>query len=407
MRDDVPCLPAMISQGDYATAYLGRIGHLKNGQGAVPGPGDVDVYEPFSWPPSEYVRRHGATPVSAGGKLNRMLLPEELSGPKYLAERAERFLDTVQRRPFALFCSFYEPHDPYFGPLNHLHDPADVILPDNFDAVPQPNQPLKAQLEQRWFYQYGATGPPQPLRTEHDWRVVIARYWGLCTLVDRYVGRILQALRERGLYDNTLIVFTSDHGSLMGSHRMLIKNMAFEESARVPLLVRLPGQTKGRKITTPVSQIDLVPTLLDLMGQVGPAHLQGKSLRPLIEDTSETATAGDVFFEWHGINALVHSDVMRDPLPEYIAEITTRERALAALADPVRSIVTPDGWKMNYSPLGEHELYDLNQDPGETKNLAGEQQHRGRMNELGLRIKRWQKQTEDTVQLADLPGSGR
>ena len=143
------------------------------------------------------------------------------------------------------------------------------------------------------------------------------------------------------------------------------------------------------------------------MLQDGPDHLQGKSLRPLIEDTSGTATAGDVFFEWHGINALVHRDVKRDPLPEYIAEITTRERALAALADPVRSIITPDGWKMNYSTLGEHELYDLNQDPGETKNLAGEQEHWERMNDLGRRIKRWQKRTEDTVQLADLPGSKR
>ena len=404
MRDKIPCLPALISKGGYVKAFLGHVGALRNGQGAVPSGKDVDVSEHFRWPPDSYLRPRGASP--AGGdrfdKLNRMLLPEELSGPKYLAERAERFLDRVEGRPFLLCCSFYEPHGPFYGPFNHVHAPEDVILPRNFADVPQRNQPLKAQLEQRWFYQHGDTGTPGPLRTEHDWRVVIARYWGLCTLVDKYIGRILQALRDRGLYENTLIVFTADHGEMMGSHRMMLKNMAFEESVRVPLLIRLPGQTESKRIAAPVSQIDLVPTLLDLLGQDAPAHLQGKSLRPLIDQSSGPPSAGDVFFEWHGINALVQRDLQRDPLPEYIVEIATRERALAALADPVRSLVTPDGWKLNYSPLGEHELYNLNRDPGETQNLAGKPEHRHRMNALGRRIKRWQKETEDPVQLPDL-----
>ena len=403
MRDDVPCLPALISRGNYAKGYLGRIGHLKNGRGPVPGPSDVDVFETFSWPPLKYLQERGSRPVISDLRMNRMLLPEKLSGPKYLAERAERFLDTVEGRPFALFCSFYEPHEPYYGPLNDLHAPEDVILPGNFNAHLQPNQPLKARLEQRWFYQYGDTSTPRPLRSEQDWRVVIARYWGLCTLVDRYIGRILQSLRDRGLYDNTLIVFTSDHGSMMGSHRMNIKNMAFEESVRVPLLIRLPRQQQSQQISTPVSQIDLVPTLLDFLGQEVPDQVQGTSMRPLIEGTARNAAAGDVFFEWNGINALVHRDVVRDPLPEYIAEIATREQALAALADPVRSIVTVDGWKMNYSPLGEHELYNLKQDPGETRNLAGEPDYGSRMSELGRRIKRWQQITSDTVELPDLP----
>ena len=403
MRDDVPSLPALISHGNYAKAYLGRIGHLKNGRGPVPGLDDVDVFESFSWPPIEYLREYGSTPAISDLRVNRMLLPEKLSGPKYLAERAERFLDTVEGRPFALFCSFYEPHEPYYGPLNDLHAPEDVLLPDNFNALLQPNQPLKAHLEQRWFYQYGDTSTPRPLRSEQDWRVVIARYWGLCTLVDRYVGRILQSLRDRGLYDNTLIVFTSDHGTMMGSHRMNIKNMAFEESVRVPLLVRLPRQKQSRQIASPVSQIDLVPTLLDFLGQDVPGQVQGKSLRPLIEGTGGDGVAGDVFYEWNGINALVHKDVLRDPLPGYIAEIATREQALASLADPVRSIVTDNGWKLNYSPLGEHELYDLNRDPGETHNLAGEPDYWPQMTELGLRIKRWQRATNDPVKLPDLP----
>ena len=405
MRNNIPCLPAMISKGNYVKGFLGRVGHLKNSRGPVPGPDDVDVFKQFSTPPNSYLKQYGSRPSLDSPKSNRMLLPEELSGPKYLAEQAEDFLKKAGDRPFVLLCSFYEPHDPYYGPLNHLHAPADVLLPENFNAVLQADQPLKARLEQRYFYQYGDTFTPLPLRTEQHWRTLIARYWGLCTLVDRYVGRILQTLRDHGLYENTLIVFTSDHGTMMGSHRMNIKNMAFEESTRVPLLVHLPGQTKSRQFAFPVSQIDLAPTILDWMHQDMPGHLQGKSWRPMIDDTTGTATAGDVFYEWNGINALVHGDIKRDPLPEYISEITTRERALAALADPVRSIVSPDLWKLNYSPLGEHELYDLNQDPGETTNLSGKQEHQDRMNALGQRIKRWQQRTQDTVPLPDFSGT--
>ena len=125
-------------------------------------PSHEDVHEHFNWPPLEYLQEHSSSPVGGerNRKLNRMLLPEDLCGPKYLAERAERFLDSVQDRPFILFCSFYEPHPPYYGPFNHLYTPEEVILPGNFDAVPRSNQPLKAQLEQRWFYEHGDTGTP-------------------------------------------------------------------------------------------------------------------------------------------------------------------------------------------------------------------------------------------------------
>ena len=97
----------------------------------------------------------------------------------------------------------------------------------------------------------------------------------------------------------------------------------------------------------------------------------------------------------------MHGDLKRDPLPEYIAEITTRERALAALADPVRSIVSPDLWKFNCSPLGEHELYDLKRDPGETQNLAGDPKHLRRIKEMSQRIKHWQRDTGDFVVLPE------
>ena len=80
-------------------------------------------------------------------------------------------------------------------------------------------------------------------KTEADWRRMIANYWGLCSLVDTHVGTILQTLwRNPALADNTIVVYTSDHGDMMGSHRLIAKCVMFEEAVRVPLLVHLPGQ---------------------------------------------------------------------------------------------------------------------------------------------------------------------
>ena len=142
------------------------------------------------------------------------------------------------------------------------------------------------------FYQrgFGRT----PLKTEADWRNVISNYWGLCSLVDTHVGRILDALEESGQADNTIVVFTSDHGDMMSSHRLLAKAVMFEEAVRVPLLIRMPGQRTQRRIAGPVSQVDLVPTLLDAMGCETPSHLQGKSLLPLLKGERDQATE-DVF----------------------------------------------------------------------------------------------------------------
>ena len=99
--------------------------------------------------------------------------------------------------------------------------------------------------------------------------------------------------------------------------------------------------------------------------------------------------------EWTGINYLVHEDLKRDPLPGYLAEVTTREAGLADLADAVRCIVTAEGWKFCLSPASQHELYDLNHDPGETANLAFRPEHAKRCRALAALIHEWQLATGD------------
>jgi arylsulfatase A-like enzyme len=418
---DVPCLPEMLSRGDYATAYHGKW-HLGDEIFAQHGFDEwrsiEDNYARYYGkgrdPESRSTYHHwlienGFTPANGTrfGRGETARFPEAYGKPAYLAGEASRYIRENRDQPFVLFVNFLEPHMPFFGPRDDQHSMDEVLLPDNFDMLPSAEQPLKARLFHRTYYDRGHSG--LPLRTEADWRRMIANYWGLCSLVDTHVGTILDTLTECGLDEHTIVVYTSDHGDMMGSHRLLAKCVMFEEAARVPLLVRLPGQGAARRITTPVSQVDLVPTLLDWMGQPIPDHLEGKSLRSLVEgitteragDTSSEAPT-DVFIEWNGHNNGFGDVIGSVSVPEPMLEVASQDEVLAAITDPVRTVATPDGWKLNYSPLGEHELYNLDEDPLETHNLAMQNELRPVIEDLLNRIRRWQERTEDTVVLPPL-----
>jgi arylsulfatase A-like enzyme len=325
-------------------------------------------------------------------------LPERFGKPAFVAREASRFLRENKQNPFVLYVNFFEPHMPFFGPRDAQYAPADVQLPANFNNLPCPDQPFKASLFQQGYEQRGHSG--LPLRTEADWRRMIANYWGLCSLVDTHAGTILDTLEECGLADNTIVVYTSDHGDMMGSHRLLAKCVMFEEAARVPLLVRLPGQHTTRRVRGPVSQVDLVPTLLDLMQQPAPARLQGASLRPLLEGAGDAVHSNDVFIEWNGPNNGFSDLTGQVAIPDWMAPLAPREVIEQATTDPVRTIITPEGWKFNCSPLGEHELYNLKRDPCETHNLVRMAEHRQLLKDLLARLQHWQKRTGDSIPLS-------
>ena len=407
---NIPCFPELLSRGDYATAYHGKW-HLGDEIFAQHGFQEwisiEDFYRAYYRPDKDknarssyhqWLTDNGLKP--ANGELftraEAARLPEEFSKPAFLAREASRFIREHRNRPFCLFVNFLEPHMPFFGPRDNQYDPDQIPLPPNFQNPPTEDQPLKTRLFHRADYVRGCSSPP--LRTEADWRRLIANYWGLCSLVDTHVGTILQTLHDCGLDDNTIVVYTSDHGDMMAGHQLVAKCVMFEEAARVPLLIRLPDQRKSKTIHGPVSQIDLVPTLLDLMEQPAPSHLQGKSLRPVIGSGGKSRD--DVFIQWNGPNGGFGDIVGRVNVPDFFAELATPEQIEQALRDPVRTIVTPDGWKFNCSPMGEHELYNLNEDPFETTNLARSEQHQTLIRQLTARIHTWQSRTHDCTPLS-------
>src|SRR5438046_10271718 len=125
--------------------------------------------------------------------------------------------------------------------------------------------------------------------TPEEYRSIKQRYLGLVTLVDQSIGAVLGCLERFGLSDNTIVVHTSDHGDSLGAHHLFAKEVMFEEAARVPFLIRLPGQKRGKLVPQPVSHIDFVPTLLDLLSQPSHPQCAGKSLLPVINEQAVVA----------------------------------------------------------------------------------------------------------------------
>ncbi len=410
LDDTIPCLPELLPAGHYATAHFGKW-HLGDELFAQHGFDHwlsiEDGYNAWFRPGrdqaavSDYTRwllAKGRTPKN-GHDFNRdeaAALPEALSKPAFLAEAASRFIREHHDRPFCLYVNFLEPHMPFTGPRDGQYDPDAIPLPENFDNPPAQDQHLRYRL----FHAHYAAGRKFGVHSDNpdEVRRLIARYWGLCSQVDTHCGTILDTLADAGLWDDTIIVFTSDHGDMMGAHQLIAKCVMYEEAVRVPMLVKLPGQRTMRRIDGPVSQVDLVPTLLEAMGQPVPAHLHGVSrLGSVPRDTD------GVVVEWNGANNGVGADLTsRIELPEDMLQLASRATIEAAITDPIRTIYSPDGrWKLSVSPLGDHELYDLASDPGECRNRVGAPATGDVVADLQARLRRWQERTGDTVSLPE------
>jgi arylsulfatase A-like enzyme len=412
---DIPCLPEIGDFRAYSTCHNGKW-HLGDEifpqHGFQEWMGTEDGYRRYwrDWrdkdarsPYFHFLIESGFQPdaklpdgTPAFGREYSCQLPEEYSKPAFQATEACRYIRSHAEEPFVLYVNFLEPHQPYFGSRDDQYPPESVVLPPNYVAAPTEDQPLRQRLLAvgRWETDIDSG----PIVTEQDWRQLIARYWGNVSLVDTYVGQILDTLNNCGLDEQTIIVFTSDHGDMMGSHKMAGKCTMFEESAKVPFMLRVPGEfDDGRRIAPPVSQIDVLPTLLDLMGQPVPAHVQGYSWVPFLRDEEELVER-NVFIEWNGPeNGIVGGTGLGHNSPPCWLRMASDDEIVAAITDPVRTIVTPEGWKYTWSTLGEDELYDLNADPGETVNLATGGRHQEFIGKLRSHIIDWQRRTKDTV----------
>ena len=282
----------------------------------------------------------------------------EATQEHYLYSRAIAFLRGLEDdgRPWAVFVSTEGPHDPYVVPRAYFerYDPDEIVPPASFDDEMRDKPGIYRRI-QRLFH-------------ELDWREfarATACYYAFCSLIDDQVGRMRAALRELDQEEDTLMVYTSDHGDYMGAHRMLLKSIApFEEAYRVPLILNGPGVPAGARPQEIASLLDLAPTLLELTaGEPFPCH--GRSLVPLMRG-EHGDRPNEAFAECHGQRFFF-----------------------------TQRILWHDDHKYVFNGFDEDELYNLADDPAELRNLVDEPGMRPRVEAFARRMWEIARATDD------------
>jgi arylsulfatase A-like enzyme len=386
--------PELMEDRDYRTLYIGKW-HL--GEEGPAGRGfqqwiSTDDHGDYI----NFLVSAGVAPDKPNGRFSKLAisnLPLQLSRPKFLEKRACEFIEKHHRDPLILVVGFVEPHSPYNGPLNDEH-PLDQVNLDLSATLPESeNIPLRYRLMREWQQAEAALDrqrlPAQLFfgTTPEEYRSIKQRYLGLVTLVDQSIGAILGCLERFGLSGHTIVVHTSDHGDSLGAHHLFGKEVMFDEAARVPLLIRLPDQKRGKIVSQPVSHIDFVPTLLDLLGQPNPPQCAGKSLLPVTD--GKAVPPENAFLEWAPNRTKVKKGT----------SLARRRTVKRAVEESTRAVVTPDGWKLCLRDKDLNELYNLNDDPWETRNLYEDRQYAPVISRLTGEIHRWQESANDKLRL--------
>ena len=275
--------------------------------------------------------------------------------------RAIEALRQLAGRPFFVTVSFPAPHGPWAvsEPYYSLHRRRDIRLPANRHSVQSVDRDTAA-------WRFGQ------LLGDEGLREYIGVYYGMVSMMDANLGRILAELRELGEEDNTLVVLTSDHGDMQGGHGMYGKTnySMYEETTRIPLLMRWPGRIpEGTAVQTQAGTCDISPTILDYAGLSDSEGLAGRSLREYV-DGSE------------------------DPDRPMFAERERGARETAAGRHFQRLARTQE-WKYVYHSRGTSQLYHLAADPGETRNVIGESAAQTARRHMHATLLRWMEETND------------
>jgi len=268
------------------------------------GHGDIVVGHYLDWLEekspefAEHLKKKNDIDESFTDLMYETQLPEEFFPTSYVTERTISFLERFAKgdyddKPFFLFCSYPDPHHPLCPPGKYkdMYKPEDIQLPSSFDDLERlKSHPLLGSL---------ITNHPFPQfhllerkADEEETRKYIALTYGCLSLIDHGVGEIMASLEELGLAEDTIVIYTSDHGDLMGDHGLILKGPCpFNGILQVPMIWKGPGITKGAVSESLISSIDFAPTLMKLLrlktrGQ--PLHMQGVDISRVLKDPSKS-----------------------------------------------------------------------------------------------------------------------
>ena len=266
-----------------------------------------------------------------------------------VANEAIRLMKENKDKPFFIAAGFYRPHCPYVAPKKYfeMYPVESIILPEepaeHFKNIPKPAL---------W------TNPLYWGLNEQERKEAIRAYYASITFMDTQLGKLLDALDQMGLADNTIVVFWSDHGYLLTEHGQWMKQSLFEESARVPLIIAAPHAKGNGKVSKRVVElVDLYPTLAHLCGLQPPGYLAGNNLMPLLSNPNK---------KW---KSAAYTQVLRGGAEKFIGRSVRTER-----------------WRYTEWDNGKKgvELYDHKRDPNEYNNLAVDPNFAKIRDEMGI-----------------------
>ncbi|WP_165822408.1 sulfatase-like hydrolase/transferase [Paenibacillus montanisoli] len=340
---------AELAENGYASAFLGKWGVNPDfdptafGYGSYVSESDYSAFRKSSYPDVAY---------SNGYFGENNPIPLEDAETQWFAARAIEAMERLQGggSPWHMALHFSEPHLPCrpAGPFADMYDPNDIPewlgFPETFDGKPY----IQRQQLLSWGVEDFAWA---------DWAPIVARYYGAISQLDDAIGRVLTALDRIGAFDNTIVIFTADHGDMCGSHRMMDKHyILYDDVVRVPLMITWPGgqiEAGAARKEFVYNLLDLAPTLFELTGieSKARASFQGRSLVPLLiaqnAEPSSQQWREAVFASYNGQQFGLYTQRM----------VRTQE------------------WKYIWNLTDIDELYELHADPGELTNVIGEKKH--------------------------------
>jgi len=285
-------------------------------------------------------------------------LPARFFQDTYFADQTIHYLKQERdpNRPFCLWSSYVMPHTPLVPMRKYFeqYDPTTLTLPTRAtNALETGFEGHLIRAKERGWY----------AQTDRELQQSLAGYYGNITQMDVCIGRVLDTLEAEGLLDNTIVVYTSDHGEMAGAHRMWTKHNMYEQSVNVPLMIRLPNNAQTQTTCSDlIEHIDLYPTLSDLCNLPTPQNIHGQSFASLLQNKHYTPRP-HVYAEYDFChNVFTHDN-------RYVGK------------PPILMIRTKN-WKLNHLPWAKSELFNLQNDPQEFVNLIDDPQYTSIIHEL-------------------------
>ena len=354
------------------------------------GPSD-DLGDPDVAAGKQFIRNMGG----AGGRAYACGVspyPVEKHGTWLIGNEADRFIRGSADEPDKPFCawvSIADPHTPYqiSEPYASRYPAASLELP--------PHEPAGYHGKPEWFRLFAELMGAEEVSDEHL-KTVLSVYYGMIALIDDVVGRLLTALDVTGQRENTIVLFTADHGDYMTEHRLVRKGASMSDAlTRIPFLLSYPaGIAPDQTSESLVSLLDVFPTLCQLMDLRLPPGRSGRPLHLAVDGAAER----DVVFSEHGIvRGAISRTAIHDRLERMAASGRPHNAPWQLAANGQKKMVRTRDWKYVWHAGREEELYDLQSDPHELNNLAAQPDQHARLEDFRTRLLEWCIETEDVV----------